>query len=83
MCSEFLRPIFFHDLPPSKDLYTPSPYATDLWLLFSPVPTQTTFGFSGSTATHPMEYELSLSNIGSKLTPQFCVFQTPPDATAT
>ena len=55
MCSELFKPIFFHEAPPSTDLYTPSPYATDLWLLFSPVPTQTTLGFLGSIETHPIE----------------------------
>src|SRR3954471_23375901 len=45
MCSDSLRPVFVQLLPPSIDLYTPSPYATTRCALFSPVPTQTTFGF--------------------------------------
>ncbi len=48
--------MFFHDLPPSSDLYTPSPYATDRCALYSPVPTHTTFGLFGSSVTTPIEY---------------------------
>ena len=33
--------------------------------------------------TQPIEYEFSLSNIGTYSNPQFEVFHTPPDATAT
>ena len=83
MCSDVFRPTFCHELPPSTDLYTPSPYPTLRWLLFSPVPTQTTFGFFGSSATQPIEYDPSLSNTGVHDTPALVVFHTPPEATAT
>src|SRR6266496_956800 len=83
MCSEFLIPTFFHDLPPSSDRYTPSPYPTLRWLLFSPVPTHTTSGFFGSTATVPIEYDGCASNTGVHVVPAFTVFHTPPECTAT
>src|SRR6185503_12410638 len=83
ICSDCLRPTFCQVLPPSTDLYTPSPYDTDRCALFSPVPTQTTLGFFGSMATVPIEYDASLSNTGVQVVPAFVVFHTPPDATAT
>src|SRR5439155_9425474 len=52
------------------------------WLLFSPVPTQTTFGFLGSSTTHPIEYDPSPSNTGVQVVPAFVVFHTPPDPAA-
>ena len=61
----------------------PSPYETLRWLLYSPVPTQTTEGSFGSSARQPIEYEPSPSKIGVQLTPEFTVFQTPPEAAAT
>ena len=75
--------MFFHDLPPSSDRYTPSPYDTLRWLLFSPVPTQTTLGFFASITTVPMEYEPSPSNTGVNEVPALTVFHTPPDADPT
>ena len=55
ICSDFFRPIFFHDFPPSILLYTPSPYPTCLPPTFSPVPTHITFGLEGSIAIEPIE----------------------------
>ena len=69
-------------LPPSRDRYTPSPNETLRWLLFSPVPTQTTDGFRGSIVTHPMEYDPSPSKTGVQVVPLLVVFQTPPEQTA-
>src|SRR6185503_4434415 len=83
MCSDSLSPVFVQLFPPSIDLYTPSPYATTRWALFSPLPTQTTLGFFGSMATVPMEKEPSPSKTGVKLMPALVVFQTPPAALAT
>src|SRR3954463_1771477 len=83
MCSDALRPTFCQVRPPSTDLYTPSPYPTLRWLLFSPVPTQTTWGFLGSITTTPMEYDPSLSKTGAQVVPALVVFQTLPDPAAT
>mgnify|MGYP000120497045 CR=1 FL=1 len=54
---EFSKPTLFHDFPPSIDLYRPSPYATERWLLFSPEPTQITLVLFGSIVIQPIEYE--------------------------
>src|ERR1041385_307066 len=83
MWFEFLSPLLLQLFPPSVDLYTPSPYPTLRWLLFSPVPTHTTRGFFGSTATVPIEYDACASNTGVQVVPAFTVFQTPPEWTAT
>src|SRR5437899_13084916 len=83
MCSEVFKPTFFHVLPPSSERYSPLPYETLRWLLFSPVPTQTVSGFFGSSAMAPIEYEPSRSKTGVHVVPSFTVFQTPPDAEAT
>src|SRR5689334_11430601 len=83
MCSDSLRPMFAHVLPPSMDLYTPSPNDTERWALFSPVPTQTMFELAESITTVPIEYDPSLSNTGVQVVPALVVFHTPPDATAT
>src|SRR5713226_3530103 len=77
------RPIFFQVLPPSSDLYAPSPHE-ELWrLLGSPVPTHTTEGSDGAMAMSPILESLSLSKIGSQVVPLFVVFQTPPAAVPT
>src|SRR6185503_2466392 len=65
------------------DLYTPSPYATTRFALFSPLPTQTMFGFFGSMVIAPIENDPSPSNTGVKDVPAFVVFHTPPAAAAT
>ena len=83
MCSVSLSPMFFHDLPPSTDLYTPSPNDTLRWLLFSPVPTQTMLWLLGSISTQPIENEPWLSKTGVNVVPLFTVFHTPPELTAT
>src|SRR5713101_6799474 len=83
MCSEVFNPTFFHVLPPSSERYSPLPYETLRWLLFSPVPTQTVSGFFGSSTMQPIEYEPSRSKTGVQVVPAFRGFQTPPDAAAT
>src|ERR1044071_9544117 len=83
MCSDSRSPMFCHVRPASTDLYTPSPYETARWALFSPVPTQTTFGCLGSTTIVPMEYVLWRSKTGLHVVPEFVVFQTPPAAAPT
>ncbi len=55
MCSDFASPTFVQDLPPSVDLYKPSPHETERWLLFSPLPTQTVSESFGSMVMVPME----------------------------
>src|SRR5260370_2676454 len=76
-------PIFFQVLPPSSDLYAPSPQEELCRLFGSPVPTQTTEGSEGAMAMSPMVETLSLSNIGSQVVPLFVVFHTPPEAAPT
>src|SRR2546427_13148904 len=76
-------PMFFQVLPPSVDLYIPSPH-DELWRLFgSPVPTQTIEGSEGAMAISPIVETRSLSKTASQVMPLFTVFQTPPDATPT
>src|SRR6267143_3803006 len=76
-------PIFFQVLPPSSDLYAPSPQEELCRLFGSPVPTHTTAGSDGAMAMSPMVETLSLSNIGSQVVPLFVVFHTPPEAVPT
>src|SRR5258707_12871775 len=83
MWRDVSRPIFFQVLPPSSDLYAPSPQEELCRLFGSPVPTQTTEGSEGAMAMSPMVETLSLSNIGSQVVPLFVVFHTPPEAVPT
>src|SRR5581483_3878077 len=76
-------PMFAHVLPPSVDLYTPSPYEAEFLGLLSPVPTQTMVISDGATATSPIETVASLSNWCSNVTPLLTVFSNPPDGVAT
>ena len=66
--------------PPSVDRYTPSPQELARVLAGSPVPTQTTSGSDGATATAPVEAEPSVLKMGSYVVPWLVVFQTPPPA---
>src|SRR5262245_48043482 len=61
----------------------PSPNATLRWLLFSPVPSQTTFESFGSTLTAPRENDPPSSKIGVNMFPRLSVLNNPPDALAT
>src|SRR6266403_1679039 len=83
MCRVASSPIFFQVLPPSSDLYAPSPQEELCRLFGSPVPTHTTAGSDGAMAMSPMVETLSLSNIGSQVVPLFVVFHTPPEAVPT
>src|SRR6266513_60892 len=76
-------PIFFQVLPPSSDLYAPSPQEELCRLFGSPVPTHTTDGSEGAIAMSPIVETPSLSNTGSQVVPLFVVFHTPPDAVPT
>src|SRR5436309_15386497 len=72
-----------HVLPPSVDLYRPSPQETLLRGLASPVPTQTTAGLDGATAMAPM---LAFGRPGKTHDhdrPSSGVFHTPPAAAPT
>src|SRR6266567_9635587 len=83
MCRVPWSPIFFQVLPPSSDLYAPSPQE-ELWRLFgSPVPTHTIDGSDGATAMSPIVETPSLSKIGSHVVPLLVVFHTPPEAVPT
>src|SRR3954462_402326 len=81
MCSDSRSPTFCHVRPASTDLYTPSPYDTARCALFSPVPTQTTFGFFGSMTTVPIEYVDCASTPGAHVVRAFVVSPPPPAAT--
>src|SRR5437870_3654449 len=83
MWAESLSPIRFQVAPPSVDLYTPSPQETLLRGLASPVPTQTTSGFDGATATSPRATVSWLSKTGFQVVPLLTVFHSPPEAVAT
>src|SRR5687767_6890807 len=83
MCSDFSSPTRFHVLPASVDLYKPSPKAALRWLVFSPVPSQTTFESFGSTTTQQSVNDPPSSKIGAKVMPRFSVFHSPPNALAT
>ena len=73
----------FHVFPASTDLYTPAPAIELRKTLASPVPTQTTSGFEGSTVTSPIDVDAAFSKIGSQVVPSFTFFHTPPLAVAT
>src|SRR5437868_3194664 len=83
MCCVSFRPMFRQDLPPSMDLYTPSPHETLLRGLASPVPTQTMSGLDGATATSPMEEVPWCSKTAAQVVPASVLFHTPPEAAAT
>src|SRR6266446_4899408 len=74
---------FFQVLPPSVDLYTPSPTETLFRTHDSPVPTQTILEFVGSMATAPIDCTDSRSKTGLNVVPPFTDFQTPPLAEPT
>src|SRR6266478_4203781 len=82
ICAVSVKPICFQLAPPSVDLYTPLPQDTLLRALASPVPTQTTDGFEGATATAPRETVSSWSKTGFQAVPLLTVFQSPPEAVA-
>src|SRR5262245_32665772 len=69
-------------LPPSIDLNTPSPIDTLRRILASPVPTQTTSGFDGATATAPKHSVDCWSKTGVQFFPSSVVFHKPPVAAA-
>src|SRR5687768_15368937 len=60
----------------------PSPHDELRRLFDSPVPTHTTSGFDGATATAPIDETRCASNSGVQVTPLFVVFHTPPAAAA-
>src|SRR5574337_333757 len=70
-------------LPASGEKYTPRPISTSLRGLASPVPTQTSFGFEGASATAPMDAASPCLNTLSHLMPLSVVFHTPPPAVPT
>ena len=59
---------------------TPVPYPALLRSVASPVPTQTTRGSDGATATAPTEKTPASFIRGEKVAPAFVVFQRPPVA---
>src|SRR3982751_1505071 len=83
MRSDFSRPERVHVSPPSVDLYIPSPIETLLRVHDSPVPTQTFFGFFGSSATAPTDCTGCSSNTGRYRVPPSSDFQMPPLAAPT
>src|SRR5512136_88078 len=63
--------------PPSSDRYTPLPQLELLRSFASPVPTQTTFGSDGATATAPTAATGCSAKMASKVPPLSLVFITP------
>jgi hypothetical protein len=76
----FSRPTFVHDLPASVDRQTPQPSEMLLRMNGSPVPTQTTLGSDGATASEPIDETGWSSKMGFQWSPPSVVFQRPPDA---
>src|SRR5690348_2411809 len=70
-------------LPASGEKYTPRPIRTSLRGLASPVPTQTSFGLDGASATAPIDAASPCLNTLSHLMPLSVVFHTPPPAVPT
>src|SRR5471032_1233434 len=78
------RPMFFHVVPESLDLYTPSPNRSASRIAHaSPVPAHTIDGLDGATASAPMACTGILSDTGRNVAPLSLDFQTPPDAAPT
>src|SRR6266705_2909750 len=74
------RPIFVQLLPPSVDLYTPSPQYWERRLFFSPVPTQRMLLSEGATARSPTVSLPRPLETDCQVMPPLVVFQTPPPA---
>src|SRR5438552_11654183 len=83
MCSEFASPTRAHVLPASLDLYNPSPIIALRGFEFSPVPSQITSEFFGSTTTQQRLNAPPESKIGVNMLPRFSLFHSPPAAAAT
>jgi hypothetical protein len=64
--------------PPSSERSTPLPKPALFRSLSSPVPTQTTRGSAGDTATAPTEAAAWSSRSGAKVSPPFEVLNRPP-----
>ena len=74
-----LKPMCFHDLPASVDLYMPSPGMMLPRMHDSPVPMNTMSGLLSATATAPTEaLVICLSVTGAHVSPRSVVFQSPP-----
>ena len=75
---ESSSPMRAHVAPASVDLYMPLP----CWMLermsASPLPTYTTFGSLGATATAPIDATGCESMIGVHVRPALPLFHTPP-----
>ena len=77
------RPTLVQVPPESVDRYTPLPQLELFRSLASPVPTQTTLGSEGATATAPMAATASFSKTAWKVAPLSAVFIRPPVPSAT
>src|SRR5690349_14946273 len=78
------KPMFFHVLPASVDLYTPLPIAcAGLMRNVSPVPAQTWLGLDGAIARAPIDELSWLSNMGAQVSPASSVLKIPPLAAPT
>src|SRR6185503_1150994 len=71
-----LSPAAVQVAPASVERYTPRPQPELLRSLASPVPTQTTLGSDGATATAPIEATASPSKTPWKVPPLSVVFMT-------
>src|SRR6188768_4202331 len=76
MNREVLSPMFVHVLPPSVDLYTPSPQLVLCRLFDSPVPTHTRSGLFCEMAMSPMDISPRSCICASNVVPLFTVFHT-------
>src|SRR6185437_4605331 len=77
----FGNPMCFQVVPPSVDLYTPSPTMSLGRIVHgSPVPTQTVSWSAGATAIAPIADVSCSSKTGLKVCPPSVDFHSPPDA---
>ncbi len=78
ICRVSSRPTCVQCAPPSVVRYTPSPYVWSDRMSASPVPTHTTRGSDGATASAPTDGFTVSGHAGSHVSPAFSVFHTPP-----
>src|SRR5205807_10313684 len=83
ICPASPRPTRCQLSPASGDMMLPRPSTTSLRGFPSPVPTHTTFGFEGASATAPIDAVGWSLNTASHESPPSIVFHTPPAAAPT
>src|SRR5512138_1197272 len=78
MCCVSPSPMCVQVLPASVDLYMPLPYPAESRSVDSPLPTYTTSGADGATASAPIDATGCESNTGVQTRPVSIDFHTPP-----